>query len=235
MTLGDIMAACDIGDTGALPHGASDLDVREMRFVSCLLVHGNQARAYQEAGYEANGDAAAVGASKLLRKPKVYRFFQQCLKQLANNADETLARVMERARILHSQATEAASVARECEEELTRIQAEESGSGVAVAAGTGAARLPSDGMKAHAEMAWKLRATLETRREQAIRRQAKLMKLANDTDALLASLLGKLQLNVNVTGDGLGVAILQGKKLDAEALQQLAQARRDEATQWQRN
>jgi phage terminase small subunit len=55
-----------------MPHKKPDLTTKEAIFVREYLRDGNGARAYKAAGYSAKSDnAAAVGASKLLRKAKV--------------------------------------------------------------------------------------------------------------------------------------------------------------------
>lgn len=155
-----------------LPQGFGDITGREQRFVLALLRHGQMAKAAVEAGYSET--SAGSIASETLRKPKVFAFYQRCLGALASNADKLTQRVAERSLVLHQKAMEAAQVVADLDELIL----------VAEKQNTGKAGTTTE---------------YETRREQAAKAEKHYTTLANQTDTLLASLLGKLNLNVSGT------------------------------------
>ena len=179
-----------------LPQGIADLTGKEQKFVLALLRHGQMARAAIEAGYSET--SAGAIASETLRKPKVFAFYQRCLGLVAANADQLTRRVCERSLILHQKAMTAAQDVKDLDELILIAHRDESGA------------------KAKDVDEY------ETRREQAAKAEKHYTTLANQTDTLLASLLGKLQLNVNANVSG-GLTLT----LTPELQDRLVKARRE--------
>lgn len=156
-----------------IPQGFGELTGREQKFVLNLLRHGQMARAAVEAGYSET--SAGAIASETLRKPKVFAFYQRCLATVAANADAMTRRVAERSIVLHTKAMTAAQEVKDLDELILIAHRDE----------TGAKAKNVD--------------EYESRREQAAKAEKHYTTLANQTDTLLASLLGKLTLNVQGT------------------------------------
>ena len=156
-----------------IPQGFGELTGREQKFVLNLLRHGQMARAAVEAGYSET--SAGAIASETLRKPKVFAFYQRCLATVAANADAMTRRVAERSIVLHTKAMTAAQEVKDLDKLILIAHRDE----------TGAKAKDVD--------------EFETRREQAAKAEKHYTTLANQTDTLLASLLGKLTLNVQGT------------------------------------
>lgn len=154
------------------PEGLGTLTRKEVKFVTALLRHGQMAQAAKEAGYSA--ESAGQIASETLRKPKVFRFYKKCLAQLAKNGDEVVRRVMERSTLLHAKATECAQQAANLEKLLLLSYKDE------------------DGCKGSKQIN-----EYETQLSRTVKLEKHYMTLANQTDTLLASLLGKLSLSVS--------------------------------------
>ena len=153
-----------------IPQGFGELTGREQKFVLNLLRHGQMARAAVEAGYSET--SAGAIASETLRKPKVFAFYQRCLATVAANADAMTRSVAERSIVLHTKAMTAAQEVKDLDELILIAHRDE----------TGAKAKQVD--------------EYESRREQAAKAEKHYTTLANQTDTLLASLLGKLTLNV---------------------------------------
>lgn len=167
---------------GELPEGAANLKRREFAFVTYLLSHGQMARAAREAGYAP--DSAGAIASETLRKPKVFAFYQSCLAKVANNAEQLVMRTYERSVILHAKAMEAAQEVKDLDAELLlKTQS----------------TLEADAIKETA--------TYESARERAVKAEKHYITLANQTDALLGALLGKLKLSTDDSGGLKGVVL----------------------------
>lgn len=154
-----------------LPQGFADITGREQKFVLELLRHGQMARAARDAGYS-EASAGAI-ASETLRKPKVFAFYQRCLAGVAANADKLTARVCERSLLYHAKAMEAAQEVRDLDELILVGRKENFKNGTTT--------------------------EYETRREQAVKAEKHYAELATRTDTLLASLLGKLNIQVGGT------------------------------------
>ena len=184
LTFAELEATLKQSGVGELPEGVDVLTRREFAFVTALLGHGQQARAAREAGY--SPDAAAAIASETLRKPKVHAFYRRCLAKVANNAEQLVMRVYERSVLYHAKAMSAAQEMREleaAEQALLRLDK---------AAGGGKSSTTEH---------------YETRRAVWMREEKKYADMANAADVLLGSLLGKLKLNVDVSGGLKGVVV----------------------------
>lgn len=193
--------AIGVGRADELPQGVSDLTPRELKFVLGVLEHGQMAKAATDAGYSA--DSAGSIASETLRKPKVFQFYRRCLDRVANKAELMIARAYERSVVLHAQAIEAAQKVRDANEWLLNVQRQESGKN------------------------FKDVKEYELARDRAQRDQKHFVTLANQTDALLGTLLGKIQ-GVHVSGEVKHSHNVSGSitTVPAEALPFLAQVRR---------
>lgn len=151
-----------------MPQGFSEITAREQRFVLELLRHGQMARAARDAGYSEN--SAGAIASETLRKPKVFAFYSKCLAQVASNADKLTQRVAQRSILYHDKA---------------------------VAASQDIANLDALILTSRKSGSKGFESQYETQREHAVRAEKHYSELSTKTDALLASLLGKLNLNVH--------------------------------------
>jgi phage terminase small subunit len=187
--------SAELADAGVgreLPEGASDLTKREFAFVTRLLQHGQMARAAREAGYAE--ESAGVIATETLRKPKVHGFYRRCLSKVANNAEQLVIRVYERSALFHAKCLECAQQAKELETLMLVARKENAKNGTTV--------------------------EYETQRELMVRMEKHYAALATQQDTLLATLLGKL--NINISGDvNVNHAVLNDPLVD-----QLIQARR---------
>lgn len=158
-----------------LPQGVGECSVKELKFVNRLLQHGQLARAAQEAGYQGDREGAGVWASKTLRKPKVFRVYQAALRHVSADADKLVGRVCERSVLWHEKA-------KACAQEVAELDAlllERADS-------TTKGKEPGD------------TSYYETRRDRMMKQERHYAQLAAREDTLLGSLLGRLNLNVNV-------------------------------------
>lgn len=188
---------------GEIPAGLGNLSAREMKFVARLLAHGQLAQAAIEAGYSAN--SAGAIASETLRKPKVQAFYRQCLAKSGANAETVISRVVERSVLLHDKARAAAQSRAETEEALRLLLEKEE---------------VTSGKNACSKQAREY----ETELTRQLRLEKHYITLANQTDTLLAQLIGKLTVNIegNVNHWHDGEIAVTGAGLDY-----LAHLRRD--------
>lgn len=187
-----------------MPDGAGNLTQRELKFVLGVLEHGQMGRAAIDAGY--SEESAASIASETLRKPKVFAFYRRCLDQVASKAELLTARVYERSVLFHAKALEAAQDIADANEWLLNISRDEYSA--------------TKGAKTVKEY--------ELKRERAQRDQKHYATLANQTDSLLGSLLGKINA-VHVSGEVKHKHEHSGAVVTVpeDALPALAQMRRD--------
>lgn len=167
LTLSPIEQQFAAAGVTSLPQGASDLTARELKFVTRLLEHGQMARAATEAGYSA--DSAGSIASDTLRKPKVLRFYRSCLGEVAAKADIVTRRVYERSVMFHARAIAAAQERDDAETWILSEETHQNG---------------KDAKKVQ---------RFEKLRDRAQRDEKHYTTLANQTDTLLAALLGKVK------------------------------------------
>lgn len=193
--------AIGVGKATELPEGVSELTPRELRFVLGVLEHGQMAKAAMDAGYSA--ESAGAIASETLRRPKVFAFYRRCLDRVAKQSDQMIARVYERSVVLHAQALEAAQKLKDANEWLLNVCRDESGKN------------------------YKSVKEYELARERAQRDQKHFITLANQTDALLGTLLGKIA-GVHVSGEVNHTYTHKGEVgvIPAEALPAFAAIRR---------
>jgi len=159
-----------------VPVGYADLTAREAKFVLGVLEHGQMARAARDAGYS-EASAGAI-ATETLRKPKVWAFYRRCLEKVASKAEQLSARVYERSVMLHAKALEAGQQIADANEWILKVSRDEYGA--------------KHGAKSIKEF--------EQKRERAQRDEKHYITLANQTDALLGQLLGKIA-GVHVSGE----------------------------------
>lgn len=157
-----------------LPAGAQELTGKELRFVNALLSHGQMARAAVEAGFSAQ--SAGSIASETLRKPKVFGFYKRCLERVSGKSQQLVMRVWERSVLLHEKAKECAQRVKDFENMIQCAQKN------------------GDNLAEAAEQAW-----IEQAKQ--LKLEKHYMGLANQTDTLLGSLLGKLNINLSVDGE----------------------------------
>lgn len=167
LTLSPIEQQFAAAGVTSLPQGAATLTARELKFVTRLLEHGQMAKAAREAGYSA--DSANAIASETLQRPKVQRFYRSCLSVVMSNADQLTRRVYERSVILHDKMMQAAQIRADAE---TWLVAEET---------------QQNGKEA------KTVKRFELTRDRAQRDERHYATLANQTDTLMAALLGKVK------------------------------------------
>lgn len=179
-----------------MPEGVGELTHREMRFVLRMLEHGQMAQAAREAGY--SEQSAGVIASETLRKPKVHRFYRRCLTDVASKSALITRRVYERSVVLHARAIECAQRVQDANAWLLNTYREETGKNA------------------------KDVREYELARDRAQRDERHYVTLANQTDGLLATLLGKLTL----TEDGKG-GFTAGVVYDDTAREQLLKLQRE--------
>lgn len=199
------VAAGIASDATDMPEGLDGLTAKELRFVLGVLEHGQMAKAATDAGYSVQ--SAGSIASETLRRPKVFAFYRRCLEKVANKAELLTARVYERSVVFHAKALQAMQDLEDANEWLLAVCKDETSY--------------KHGAKNVKEY--------EMKRERAQRDQKHYATLANQTDALLGQLLGKIA-GLNVSGE-----ITHKHKLDGalavtvpeEALPALAQIRRD--------
>ena len=81
-------AAKASADTSAENPADEKLSFREARFVDLFVADpGNARKAYEEAGYKARGNAAYVGACRLLKKPKIQKALEKKRQELSAQVD----------------------------------------------------------------------------------------------------------------------------------------------------
>lgn len=176
-----------------LPEGFGKLNRKQTLFVVNLLRCGNITQAATEAGYSAES-AHAIG-SELLKNPKVFAVYRKCLGTLANSGEVMVRRVYERAAMWHARCLEAIHAADEADEMVKVAR--------------------RDGIKDGS-------IDYESRREICKRDAVKYAAQARADDSLLATLIGKLGININVTeGEKANKAVLT-----PELTAQLVAARR---------
>lgn len=194
---------------GELPEGVASLTQKELKFVLGVLEHGQMARAATDAGYSA--ESAGSIASETLRKPKVFAFYRRCLDQVAGKAEVLTARVYERSVMFHAKALQAMQDLEEANTWLLAVSRDE------YSAAKGAKSIKE----------------YELARERAQRDQKHYATLANQTDALLGQLLGKIA-GLQVSGEIRHRHEHTGElavTVPAEALPALAQLRRNVVTE----
>ena len=167
LTLSPIEQQFAASGVTSLPEGAAQLTGRELKFVSRLLEHGQMGRAAKEAGYSET--SAGAIATETLKKPKVMRFYRECLSAVVSKADQLTRRVYERSVMFHAKALAAAQDRANAEEWLLCEETHEK------------SRYGKEFRK------------YERAREQAQRDEKHYATLANQTDTLLAALLGKIK------------------------------------------
>lgn len=198
-----LMEAAAFAQQGEIPEGVADLSPREVKFVTGLLTHGQQGRAYEDAGFKASGDAAFVGASKLLRKPKVFRFYRQCLGHVSQNAGRLIDRVWERSIIFHEKTVRAAQEVGKLDDLILESKLKEDGLG------------PKGPIERQTKK-W------ITRREQMKRDERLYAGLARADDTLLGQLLGRIK-DLNVSVDvTLSKVVSDGAPITSDVLDTLA-------------
>lgn len=205
MTLDGLLAEVGAAEEADLPAGFSELSAREARFVCNLLKHGQLAQAAAEAGYkdgEGSRDGLYVTASRLLRRPKIHRFYRSCIRKIAESGDKTVERVAERSVLLHAKAVESGQKAADLQQLILL------------------SRKTEDGTHGDNGVSKDVR-EYETALAKAMKEERHYMGLANQTDTLLASLLGKLQLSISGEVDHNHYTIPAG------ALEGFAHMRRD--------
>lgn len=199
----EIMAALGVSEVHGLPAGASALAAKELIFVARLLQHGRMSQAASEAGYK--GENVAVTASKLLRRPEVQIFYGRCVAQLAANANQVIARVYERSVAAHSEAMRCFQQMQELDAEQMEVESE------------------TESVSSGKESDHTSTSTRRQRlRERLAKDFARFDGIAAKNDTLLASMLGKL--NVNVTGEVKVVQVTQ------QAMNILSEIRRQNLT-----
>lgn len=176
LTLSPIEEAFVVRGVAEVPEGAAHLTKKEMSFVLAMLEHGQMRRAAIDAGY--SEESAASIASETLKKPKVFAFYRKCIDAVASKGEQLTARVYERSVILHAQALKAAQDLTDAEAGLWLLATESHETGKNA----------------------KDKRTYELQRERAQRDQKHYLTLANQTDALLGTLLGKIA-GVHVMGE----------------------------------
>ena len=173
LTLSPIEQAFVARGVETIPEGASNLTQREMKFVLNMLEHGQMAKAAIEAGYS-EASAASI-ASETLRKPKVFAFYRRCVEGLASKGEELTRRVFERSVVLHAKALEASQALADANLWLLQTETHETGKNA------------------------KVKREFELARDRAQRDEKHYITLANQTDSLLGTLIGKIT-GVHVTG-----------------------------------
>jgi phage terminase small subunit len=202
LTLSPIEQAFAANGVSVIPEGASQLTKKEMQFVLSMLEHGQMGRAAVEAGY--SPESAASIASETLKKPKVFAFYRKCIDGVASKGEQLTARVYERSVILHAQTLKAAQELSQTKKNPWVLASESHQTG---------------------KQAKDVR-VYELQRDRAQRDQKHFLTLANQTDALLGTLIGKIAgagLAGNL-GSGGGAASVT---VPAEALPGLAAMRRE--------
>lgn len=175
-TLPGLDAVCMETGLDQLPAGAAELLAKELRFVVCLMQHGQQKRAAIEAGYKET--SADQIASELLRKPRVANFYRRCLESLGATAKAALARTEQRARLYHEKAIEYGQHKDDIDELLAT-------------GGKHATYKGSVGSVAQ---------DFITKREHFARLEERYAKLALEQDKVLLTAAGKMGLELKVSG-----------------------------------
>ena len=164
-------------DPEAMPEGVSELDPRELKFVQGLLSHGRLGQAAFDAGYGKSQAVAAVKANELMKRPHVARFYARMLKPIGADARRLITAKAQLSIVMNGKAMDAAREADEKLAELRECEARQAD-----------------------KVAWftehKLKSAAYARAEA---RERLYTRQANEVDTLLASLLGKLSLNITET------------------------------------
>jgi phage terminase small subunit len=174
------MAALSVDKAEGLPGGVSELKAKELLFVSRLVSHGKMAQAAVEAGYKE--DNAGVTAHKVLNRPEVQRFFKKCVGKLADNANEMVQRVYLRSVQAHAAADEAFQRMQETDKMVEDSRKHSVTEGKESSSST----TTSEDVRA---------------KEIAMRDWTRACAVADRVDNLLAAMLGRLNLNVNHSGE----------------------------------
>lgn len=200
LTLQDVEASLAAEGIAEIPDGLGELSVQEVKFVLELIRTGQMARSAVAAGYSA--DNAGPAATHTLARPRVLRFYRQCLQKVAENHDTILERAMQRAVLAHTKFLEAAQSSYEAQELLFVAMRSENG-------------------KAAKDVA-----EYETAYNRRQREEAKYFKMAQDADGHLLAALGRAGIQVNV-GGAIDINSPNNRQVPAEALGFLANVRRD--------
>lgn len=212
MELAALMEAASYAQEADLPEGVGALSAGELRFVTGILRHGNQGKAYMEAGFKATGEAAYVGASKLLRKAKVARFYRQCLGNASQDALKLMDRASERSIRFHESAMEAGTLAQSLRAKMAE----------------------PEWLISRCDH----KALDEKRLAKALADEARYSTMANRADELLGRLLGKIKDLGVVDTATLEQVLGSGKPVTASVLDELAaaqRARQEEVLRHERN
>lgn len=203
-----LMEAAAFAQESEIPAGVGEMSPREIKFVTRLLSHGQQGRAYEEAGYKATGPGAYVNGSKLLRKTKVFRFYRQCLSHVSQNAGRLIERVWERSILFHEKAIKAAQEVADLDARILEAEQSESGFG------------------AKGPIQKSVRKYI-TARENMQREERHYAQLARQEDHLLGQLLGKIK-DLNVQVDvSLEQVVMEGKTITPNVLDDFAKRYRE--------
>ena len=91
----------------SLPHGAADMNGRQLRFCLAYLASGSASQAARETGY------SDVDGHKILRRAKVSRFLSAAVKPVAQNGDQLVRRKWELSVSLHHELMQLRGIAPE--------------------------------------------------------------------------------------------------------------------------
>lgn len=80
-----------------LPHGASELNPKQLKFALAFLGCGNATQAARETGF------SEENAGKLLKNTGISRFLSLAVKPVAQNGDQLVRRVWERSVSMHAE------------------------------------------------------------------------------------------------------------------------------------
>ena len=194
-------------DKDTVPDGSHKLTTKQLNFVLNLLKTGQMARSALEAGDGGESlESAGVHASRLIKKPDVQKYYNQCLSLVAQNGNNLVKRVYERSIMLHDKAMACSQIKQELEYMVLTEKHETS-----------------------SDQGDQVKKSYETKINQIIKKEKHYLTLANQTDTLLANLLGKLSsvtIN-NIQGDTY-TNIINEAPLGENDLKVLAEARRGE-------
>ncbi|MEM6888749.1 MAG: hypothetical protein AAF636_11480 [Pseudomonadota bacterium] len=171
-----------------LPQGVADVSATELRFVLELLKTGNMGQSALVANPNRTLESAQVWASKTLRKTKVFRLYSAALQTVSKDADKMVSRVYERSVLFHDKMKEASRRIECLKAKLVEMQAEQE-------------QQNSEGLhvsKLHVKAMSNVKLELATAQSDETRYATQ----AHKQDMLLGSLLGKLNLNLNVNHQG---------------------------------
>lgn len=169
-----------------LPQGFSEVSAKELTFVLDLLKHGNMGKAALAADPKRTLESAQVWASKALRKASVFRLYSAALQTVSKDADKLVTRVYERSVLFHDKTKEASATVERLQRALDDAETERQ-------------QQLADGLH-ESKLHSKAREQAEADLRKAQLDETRYASLAHKQDMLLGSLLGKLNLNVNVNG-----------------------------------